>query len=198
MKRGVLMFKNAGPKIKVLAKLNTFIWIIAGVMVGSPFKDDAILIIAIVLGVLIGWFTSIFLYAFGELCENVYILANGVDESSEDEPYVEPAYASTPNIESKPNTFGGLSSWRCPKCGTTNLGREDVCLNCAYDRRSTDKNDTTWKCPECGTMNSVEDEFCYNCFYVNEKIHSGIWKCPSCGKENKDTAKFCAKCGNLK
>lgn len=68
------MFKNAGSKLKSLARiifaLNVIIDIVVGiVMIKASF---VLLIVSVAVGVLIGWLSSIMLYAFGELCENVH------------------------------------------------------------------------------------------------------------------------------
>lgn len=76
------LFKNAGPKLKVLAKVIFVISLIIGeilgivaIVAGADSWNGEILItvgvILIIISPLLAWLSAIMLYAFGELCENV-------------------------------------------------------------------------------------------------------------------------------
>lgn len=76
------VFKNAGPKLKALAKIIFIIGFIIGEIIGissiaigaDSYDGEVLVIIGIVLVIvspLIAWIGAIVLYAFGELCENV-------------------------------------------------------------------------------------------------------------------------------
>lgn len=68
------MFKNAGSKLKSLARIIFALNVIIGIVVGIVMIKTSfvLLIVSVAVGVLIGWLNSIMLYAFGELCENVH------------------------------------------------------------------------------------------------------------------------------
>lgn len=76
------LFKNAGPKLKVLAKVIFVISLIIGEIIGivsiaagADSWNGGILItigvILVIISPLLAWLSSIILYAFGELCDNV-------------------------------------------------------------------------------------------------------------------------------
>lgn len=74
------MFKNAGGKLKGLAILNFWIFLIGGIIIGfTIFKTAVISFICIAISLLLGWVSSIVLYAFGELCNNVQTIADTVN-----------------------------------------------------------------------------------------------------------------------
>lgn len=76
------LFKNAGPKLKVLAKVIFVISLIIGEIIGivaiaagaDSYDGEIFITIGIILVIispLLAWLSAIILYAFGELCENV-------------------------------------------------------------------------------------------------------------------------------
>lgn len=76
------LFKNAGPKLKVLAKVIFVISLIIGEIIGivaiaagADSWNGGILItigvILVIISPLLAWLSSIILYAFGESCDNV-------------------------------------------------------------------------------------------------------------------------------
>lgn len=76
------LFKNAGPKLKVLAKVIFVISLIIGEIIGivaiaagADSHDGEIFItigiILVIISPLLAWLSAIAMYAFGELCENV-------------------------------------------------------------------------------------------------------------------------------
>ncbi len=70
------MFKNAGGKLQSLAILNFWLFIIAGLIVGAVIGKNGVgIVICLPISLLLGWGSSIVLYAFGELCENVQKIA---------------------------------------------------------------------------------------------------------------------------
>ena len=73
------MFKNAGGKLKVLAIINFWFFVIAGVGVGLLFIKGVFLLITLPVSFWLGWVSSIVLYAFGELCNNVQTIAETVN-----------------------------------------------------------------------------------------------------------------------
>lgn len=66
------MFKNSGRKLQTLATLNFWLFVIAGLIVGALLgKNGVFIVICLPISLLLGWVSSIIIYAFGELCENV-------------------------------------------------------------------------------------------------------------------------------
>lgn len=67
------MFQNAGKKLKTLAKVFFWIAVILGVILGVALAGSThgLSLIIIPLVVIGSWLSTIALYAFGELCENV-------------------------------------------------------------------------------------------------------------------------------
>jgi len=77
------LFKNAGPKLKVLAKISFVISLIIGEIIGivaiaagadSYYGGGVFITIGVILVIispLLAWLSAIVVYAFGELCENV-------------------------------------------------------------------------------------------------------------------------------
>lgn len=81
------LFRNTGAKLKILALVFFVIDILIGValgvtcfIIGADSYEGYIFIIigiaAILISPLIGWLNAIMIYAFGELCENVYDIRN--------------------------------------------------------------------------------------------------------------------------
>ena len=80
------MFKNIGGKIKGLAKVICYVGIaisvIAGiVMIGfgsSSYNGDTMIVMGfavMIVGSLVSWIGSFFAYGFGELIENITVIA---------------------------------------------------------------------------------------------------------------------------
>ena len=75
------MFQNAGKKIKIIALALFWIIVIADAITIIALLDlgaKATVLVLIPVGVLAAWLSSITLYAFGEMCENVMSLENDV------------------------------------------------------------------------------------------------------------------------
>ena len=74
------MFKNAGEKLKITAKV--LFWVIAicgtinGIYVASKTDASGLLIIPIT--ILSAWVTSLVLYAVGDMCENVDLMRSNM------------------------------------------------------------------------------------------------------------------------
>lgn len=117
------MFKNAGGKIMLLAKFNTIVWIIVGILVGVSFSYSVFMIISIVSGIVLGWYSSILLYAFGELCQNINTLTNGDGYSGGS--LKSRSYSSNPIVNAN-------IGWKCPKCGIQNMNENKYCSKCLY------------------------------------------------------------------
>ena len=74
------MFKNAGEKIKITVK--ALFWVIAvfgtinGIYIVS--QSDAYGLLMIPIAIVSAWVTSLVLYAFGDLCENIDLLRSNM------------------------------------------------------------------------------------------------------------------------
>lgn len=78
------MFNNSGKKLKSLAKFIFWLAIILNILIfigiylgaveeigsGSPIAFVLFIALGVVIGMLVGWLSSIILYAFGELVED--------------------------------------------------------------------------------------------------------------------------------
>ncbi len=76
------MFTHIGSKIKALTQfafvLSSLASIIAGLyLISNSYRSDSILtgILLIVVGPLVAWLGSLFSYAFGEMFENITVIA---------------------------------------------------------------------------------------------------------------------------
>lgn len=75
------MFKNIGGKIKGLAKVNCIVGIAISVVVGIGMIDSgndamiAVGVLVMIVGLLVSWIGSFFVYGFGELIENTTVIA---------------------------------------------------------------------------------------------------------------------------
>ena len=76
------MFTNIGGKIKVLAKVLCILGIVASIVAGNILATNyfsssflSSLVIIVICGSLLSWVCSIFVYGFGELIENITVIA---------------------------------------------------------------------------------------------------------------------------
>lgn len=118
------MFENAGAKLKALAWFNFIICIIGGFVIGNSAskaagRDALVFIMYIALFAFIGWLTSIFIYAFGEMCENIQSIKKNTSEQVE--------------IEKIERQKKNKDTWVCT-CGTRNPNSEKVCKNCSKQK----------------------------------------------------------------
>lgn len=80
------MFRNAGAKIQVLAWILFFLIIFGGSAAAILITVQTSLLIYLLYipaSVLSGWLSTIALYAFGELCENVSIISRHYEKPEE-------------------------------------------------------------------------------------------------------------------
>lgn len=84
------MFKNAGKRLMGLAKFIFWLIVILGLILGFIFSlaksEEIFILVGIIAGVLFGWISSLLLYAFGELCEEVRLLAELEENDSDSKP----------------------------------------------------------------------------------------------------------------
>lgn len=77
------LFANAGAKLKVLALVNFVLIVIVGVVLGIAIIFSGSVEVGLpilIIAPIFGWISSIMLYAFGELCENIRDIAKYTSE----------------------------------------------------------------------------------------------------------------------
>ncbi len=150
------MFRNAGVKLKVLAKVMFFVlW--GGIAIVLPViaEEGALLLLTVPLGFLIGWLSTLLTYAFGELCQNVYEI-NEMMRRNSSGPRADNTVPSAPLSAPAPtdndmlhrNSSGPQASYSVTSAPLS-------------PSPSTD-NDTV-KCPNCGRSMLVNSKYCVNC-----------------------------------
>ena len=77
------MFQNPGSKLKTLAivvfVITVVIFCVAGIIAGRAADSMVLIILIIALGILVGWLSSIILYAFGSLVQDVEDIKSAID-----------------------------------------------------------------------------------------------------------------------
>jgi len=180
------MFDNIGGKIKKLSKIFCWIGIIADIFVGFYLIAlgegkisgiNAIFIIVgwiiIILGPIISWISSFFMYGFGQLIENSDMLIKKMDMASittnskqgkDRKPQVEAQPKKANNAKPKViifNDFEYISEdkIKCRGCGTIQNSNRNVCFECGrYFAQSSEGNYVDFPCPDCGEMLSYPKE----------------------------------------
>jgi len=131
------MFRNAGAKIKVLALIMFWITLIGGTILGFALMEDSegLSLLLIPGAFLVGWLANLTLYAFGELCENVYEINNKLGRN------ISGVSSYNYNVPSGQTAPGGAhpetaSSYisndttKCPNCGKPTPSGEKYCIHC--------------------------------------------------------------------
>ncbi len=152
------MFDNIGSKIKTLAKIITVVGIAISVIWGlviminaqtGTILDGGIFfsgIIVIVLGSLISWISSFFMYGFGQLIEstqnieetlfsNTYYNENKTAEKNKTAviKHYENKQIENEQIENRQGENTEEYTWTCPRCGKINKSVTDTdTCSCGY------------------------------------------------------------------
>lgn len=147
------MFENAGRKLKFLAKINFVFCIVfnsvLGIVVSELFKNDFAknskhhlygFLIGFISGLIIGWILSILLYAFGELCENVYYIRHGEEELDDSVSSIDDG-SEEKEINSETDTQEAKETELCPQCRQYHLNEYGVCMKCGYEKMTPDNCD---------------------------------------------------------
>ncbi|MBR4626249.1 MAG: hypothetical protein IKO47_00840 [Ruminococcus sp.] len=124
------MFRNAGVKLKVLAKVMFFvIW--GGIAIVLPImaEEGAFLLLSVPLGFLVGWLSTLLTYAFGELCENVYEINERQRRNAAEQPVSRSLFSSSPAPEPSPISTDN-DTVKCPSCGKPTATDSKYCLHC--------------------------------------------------------------------
>ena len=144
------MFQNAGGKIKTLAVVLFVIGIIGSLVCAVVFGRTApdrwgetqfsflsfILILAV--GVLSSFISSLFLYAFGDIADNIQVIASSA---------LETAAAAKATAKAAEQTATSSAPVSSPKP--------------AYSHKTDTAGD--WVCKKCGTRNDKSTMFCKDC-----------------------------------
>ncbi len=127
------MFSNAGGKIKVLAQVMFWLTFIAGTILCLVLagETDGITILFIPVAFFVSWLANLGLYAFGELCENVYEInrktsSNGYNYNA---PLGQPEFNNAQHPETA-TSFISNDTMKCPNCGKPTPAGEKYCLHC--------------------------------------------------------------------
>jgi hypothetical protein len=161
------MFENSGTKIKTLAKVLFWVQCIvytAGdiVLISVLGWYDGYPALLLVLPVLylLAWLSTIFLAAFGELCEDVHKIA-----------YLQYGGTATMNTSSVNKSVSQQishsalnDSWVCT-CGRRNSTSVKFCGKCGKaNPNASGTHSSTWTCPKCGHVNKSPNRIC-SCGY---------------------------------
>ncbi|MCR5122545.1 MAG: hypothetical protein K6B74_09030 [Ruminococcus sp.] len=168
------MFKNAGAKLMSLSKVIFGIYAALGVLsaigiaigVGSSTNFLIGLIVFVVGGavsILIAWLSTIMLYAFGELCENIRNMREGMG-------YTAPQEA---NLSQMANEFGSTMSSAASHIGSAanqfgnTVGNAASQMGARFNQKQQNQTQSMaasqWICPNCGKPNGPENAFCTGC-----------------------------------
>ena len=99
---------------------------------------NKLLIFNMIKDIMILWFWMLLLYAFGELCENVYELNHSsrvtfyddyerFKKGQQGNTTLENALTGNPSLDSQ-------KVWSCPSCGKQNQFSSQSCVNCGHSR----------------------------------------------------------------
>ena len=158
------MFKNAGARLMAFSKIMFILFSLGGLFgaIGAAASLGAItnkfvgflaFIIVLAIGVLTAWISTIAIYAFGELCENVRAMREGMGYS---EPEAEQMNFS--QIGQMASNFGSSVSNAASNVGSRiNSSRQQ------RQPRSQSAAASRWICPNCGKPNGAENTFCTGC-----------------------------------
>ncbi|MBQ3939931.1 MAG: zinc ribbon domain-containing protein [Oscillospiraceae bacterium] len=126
------MFQNAGKKIKILAIVSFWVGLLAALIFASAVTESSkrnsygtfmmILLIAFVGG----WLVTLGLYAFGELCENVYEIKESMQKNGSGTPISQSLESSSAVISSG----AAAKMVNCPKCGKPTSADSKYCVHC--------------------------------------------------------------------
>ena len=134
------MFDNAGQKLKGLAKfIFGFIVVVSCLLAIIGMKSaGGVTLLLIPAGIVVGWLSSILLYAFGELCENVNNIAyyNGTAKKtvSPSQPVSHNYNNTAPKTPIKKSLSDNTSYWICPECDEKNSSQARFCRSCGCQR----------------------------------------------------------------
>lgn len=189
-----IMFDDIGVKIQTVAKtvawLNIALSFVAGLVVlflafldlEYFFVRVLMAIIVVIVGCLISWLSSIALYAFGQLVEDIHAMRNaGAKASTQHKIAIcsqQPNDTPTDNIKSNLENVV-THKWRCDNCG--NMRTQTPCEYCQtkdnLENTNTvkQKNPNALPCPWCGEDLTFMG---WNDTELQEKQ-----TCPLCGKE---------------
>ena len=132
------MFDNVGKKLQVVAKIYMWIGILISVIVGIITASDAqsggffIFLLIAVFGSVGSYLSSLFLYAFGEMVENIASIEDDTGyfrrrTMKKDKDETEAA-KNTGHTFSGSRTADGKK--KCKSCGAENLVGNEVCTAC--------------------------------------------------------------------
>ena len=136
------MFENIGKKIKSLATILCWVGIIAYVIAAiiTFYIDDDLIgigFLLLIVGPLMSWVGSFFIYGFGELIDKTCDIAKNtrsgdIKQSTSSAKIQSSGYSLSKLANEKTNNSGGF--WVCKKCGTKNEMHSLCCKDCGKYR----------------------------------------------------------------
>lgn len=137
------MFDNIGGKLKTVAVVVCVLGIILSVVYGVMLFSSSFVsgLLAMVLGALLSWLSTLTLYGFGVLIEetvrNREISAQLLSVLKPEQPPVQSesskraASIGSYTIPGAKTTDSGIvDGWKCQHCGTTNQAAAQFCRDC--------------------------------------------------------------------
>lgn len=133
------MFKNIGRKIRGIALAVFWLYVIAGGLIAllSLTEDDVgIGLLVLLLCVMVGWLSSAFLYAFGELVQNsteiremLYFLPSQLTKQNKADK--RRASCASELQGATPRDQQTNEGWiACPHCAVPQRANQEFCCNC--------------------------------------------------------------------
>ena len=181
------MFKNAGAKLMSLSKvifgILAALGILTSVGVGFGVGDETnfifgflAFVIGAVIAVLGAWLSTIMLYAFGEMCENIRNMREGMG-------YTAPQEA---NLSQMANEFGSTMSSAASHIGNAANQFGNTVGNAASQVSSRFAAQKQQQ-PMPNAQQPMPD--------VQQSMAGAQWICPNRGKPNAPGNAFCTGCG---
>ena len=159
------MFKNAGARLMAFSKVMFVVFSVIGLLgaIGAAkaagafngFLGFIVFVIVLAIGVFSAWISTIAIYAFGELCENIRAMREGMGYS---EPEAE--HMNFSQIGKMASDIGSSVS-----SAASNVGSR---INSSKQQRQSRPRSQSmaasqWICPNCGKPNGPENGFCTGC-----------------------------------
>ena len=154
------MYNNVGGKIKALAMGICIIEAVALVITGFVLMEEigGTAILIVLLGPVVAWLSSLVLYAFGELVEDVHALRNKEGTTEEAKAKRNAEEKAKRKAEEKARLQAAQAAWMENAEGAEDEQEEYVdvfCPKCG-EQLSFTKDKTVGTCPMCDTKFQIK------------------------------------------
>lgn len=129
------MFDNAGNKIKALSMISFWITFIGISLIILSTMDgiNSASLLSIVIVFFATWLTHLGLFAFGELCENVYEINKMMRKNSTNNPENKSLLTSNTPVPNATHISNKNSDTvTCMNCGKQTDDDSKYCIHCGY------------------------------------------------------------------